>query len=192
MGSHHHHYHQQDHWGWGGVGGWLYDCWVSTADLINQNRQRPTPLPQHTRTIWAEKLYAEYVLMCGGLLSLSLHITAMHLLWVKYYEAESPPGQVWTQLLDTSAHQSAVLRVTWVWHLGVSKILQWRANTYRIKGTRRSFMAWRAANSPCSSHHLLARDWNLLSSSASTVVWEAGQTLCTEKETGRCLHGTWL
>ena len=54
-------------------------------------------------------------------------------------------------------------------------------DTHRKKGTLRSFMAWRAANSPCSSHHLLASDWNLLTSSGSTVVWENDRVLHTEK-----------
>lgn len=60
------------------------------------------------------------------------------------------------------------------------------SDTHRIKGTLRSFMACRTAHSPCSSHHLLARDWNLLTSSGSTVVWEDDWVLHTQ--TGSYTH----
>lgn len=100
-----------------------------------------------------------------------------------------PLGYVLTRLLDASASQSPVLTVTWSWHLGISKINRMNieahilcSGTHRIKGTLRSFMAWRAANSPCSSHHLPASDWNLLTSSGSTVVWETDRKLCMAKK----------
>lgn len=61
-------------------------------------------------------------------------------------------------------------------------------HTHRMKGTLRSFMAWRAPNSPCSSHHLLASDWNFFTSSGSTVVLETDRVLHRVQWTGTHQH----
>lgn len=146
----------------------------STTDLRNQNSRSPQKM-HVCKAGTVEMLQAETVL--GGV-ALSVLIYNAWLATPKLkYKSKSPWAQVLTLLLDTSANQIPAFLVTyreyWSVHCG---------QTHRIKGTRRSFMACRAANSPCSSHHLLASNWNLLTSSGSTVAWEDGRTLSMAKE----------